>query len=142
MQSAGPTSTSDRWSFFDVDAMDETPVITADQPDPAAASTFLKALVNHTDAEGFSLQRVRYAPGAYVPRHSHDVAQVVMILEGAAYLGNRRFGPGQGYYTPAGKGYSVQVGEEGVTLIEFRHSPLTIETVWLDDPKLAAASPD
>src|SRR5215831_15251026 len=109
MQSAGPTSTSDRWHFFDLNGLAETPVITADQPDPAQATIFLRALVNHTDESGFSLQAVRYAPGAYIPRHHHDVAQVVLVLEGEAFLGNRRVGPGQGYYTPAGKGYSVQV---------------------------------
>jgi mannose-6-phosphate isomerase-like protein (cupin superfamily) len=138
MQSAGPTSTSDHWHFFDLHGLPETPVITPDQPDPAKATIFLRALVNHTDETGFSLQAVRYAPGAYIPRHHHDVAQVVLVLEGEAFLGNRRIGPGQGYYTPAGKGYSVQVGDDGVTLVEFRHSPLTIETVWLDDPKAAA----
>jgi mannose-6-phosphate isomerase-like protein (cupin superfamily) len=138
MQSAGPMSTSDRWHFFDLAASPEHAVITEQQPDPDQASTFLRALVNHTDADGYSLQAVRYAPNAYVPRHHHDVAQIVLVLEGEAFLGNRRFGPGQGYYTPAGKGYSVQVGDEGVTLVEFRHSPLTIETVWLDDPKAAA----
>jgi hypothetical protein len=135
MQSAGPTSTSDRWTFFDLHSMDERAVVHEGQPDPATATTFLRALVNHTDTDGYSLQCVRYAPGAYVPRHHHDVAQIALVLQGEVSLGNRRVGPGAGYYTPPGGDYAVQVGPEGVTMVEFRHSPLAFETVWVPDPK-------
>jgi quercetin dioxygenase-like cupin family protein len=86
--------------------------------------TSLKALVNPSDGSGCSLQAVRYQPNSVVPRHSHSVAQIVFVLEGEARQGNRVFGPGCGYYTPAGSVYSVQAGPDGVTLIEFRPTPL------------------
>ena len=135
MQSAGPISRPDRVSFFDMHAMEERAVVHEGQADPEQATTFLRALVNHAEPEGFSLQAVRYAPGAYVPRHHHDVAQVVYVLEGEAFLGNRRLGPGAGYFTPVGSAYAVQAGDGGVTMLEFRHSPLSFETVWVSDPK-------
>lgn len=135
MQSSGPVTRSDRVSFFDMNEMKERAVVHSAQPDPAKAGTFLRALVNHTDDDGYSLSAVRYAPGAYVPRHHHDVPQVVIVLEGEAFLGNRRIGPGAGYFTPAGSAYSVQTGDAGVTMLEFRHSPLSFETVWVADPK-------
>ena len=72
MQSAGPISRPDRVSFFDLHAMEERAVVYEGQADPEQATTFLRALVNHAEPEGFSLQAVRYAPGAYVPRHHHD----------------------------------------------------------------------
>ena len=137
MQSAGPITRANRVSFFDLHAMEERAVVHAGQTDPAKATTFLRALVNHADPDGFSLSAVRYAPGAYVPRHHHDVAQVVIVLEGDASLGSRRLGPGCGYFTPVGSDYAVQAGDDGVTMLEFRHSPLTFETVWVSDPKAA-----
>ncbi|HKE75641.1 MAG TPA: cupin domain-containing protein [Acidimicrobiales bacterium] len=133
MQSAGPLTTSDKVTFFDLEAMPVLPVMTEDTADPESAMIKIQAPVNHSDPSGYSLLCVRYAPGAVVPRHRHDVAQVVLVLDGELWQGNRRFGPGAGYFTPAGSAYTVKAGPEGVRLVEFRHSPLTFETEWVGD---------
>jgi len=135
MQSAGPLTTSDKVSFFDLNTMPVVSVMSEDTPDPESAMIKIQAPVNHSDAGGYSLLCVRYAPDAVVPRHRHDVAQVVLVLEGELWQGNRRFGPGMGYFTPAGSAYAVKAGPDGVRLVEFRHSPLAFETEWVGDAR-------
>jgi quercetin dioxygenase-like cupin family protein len=134
MQSAGPLTTSQKVSFFDLNAMPVVPVMTEDTPDPESAMIKIQAPVNHTEPDGYSLLCVRYAAGAEIPRHRHDVAQVVLVLDGEVWQGNRRFGPGMGYFTPAGSAYAIKAGPEGVRLVEFRHSPLTFQTEWVGEP--------
>src|SRR4051794_16410546 len=103
------TTTSDRASFFDGE---ETPFF-----DPTAGSSTdlnevyslpepvrgrvdlndylghgtvqIQVLLNQTDAAGYSLLGVRYPPHAYIPRHRHDADQVVLVLEGELYQGNK-----------------------------------------------------
>jgi mannose-6-phosphate isomerase-like protein (cupin superfamily) len=132
MQSAGPMSSSNKWNFFDMDAMPWRPVGLDDDLDPDTTHTCLKALVNHVDEGGYSLQAVKYRPLAEVARHRHDVAQVVFVLSGSASLGNKFIGPGEGYYTPAEAPYTVKAGPEGVVMLEFRHAPLAFSTEWVD----------
>ena len=134
MQSAGPMTASNKVSFFDLTTMPIMSVMTDDITDPDDAMIKIQAAVNHDGADGYSLLCVHYAPNAQIPRHRHDVAQIVLVLEGEAWQGNRRFGPGAGYFTPAGSAYAVKAGPEGVRLVEFRHSPLTFETDWLEQP--------
>ena len=125
-RSTGPTSDSSKWSYFKAEKASATEI-----PGPEGGSgMFLQALVNHTDAEGYTLISVRYPPNTKVPRHSHDVPQVVMVLEGELRQGNRRLGPGAGYYTPAGGAYVVTAGADGAHVIEFRHNPMTFSTDW------------
>lgn len=132
MQSAGPTSSSDKWTFFDMDEMNWTPVGLDPDADPDSVHTCLKALVNHTDEHGYSLQAVKYLPDSEVPRHRHDVAQIAFVVAGSVSLGNKFVGPGAGYYTPAFAPYKVKAGPDGVTMLEFRHSPLDFATEWVD----------
>jgi hypothetical protein len=125
-RSTGPTSESTKWSYFKADESDATEI-----PGPDGRSgMYLQALVNHTDADGYSLISVRYPPNTKVPRHSHDVPQVVMVLEGELRQGNRRLTAGCGYYSPADAAYVVSAGPEGAHVIEFRHSPMTFSTDW------------
>jgi quercetin dioxygenase-like cupin family protein len=135
MQSAGPSTKSTKPCFFDIQAMPWRAVVTGLESPEAAADpmTSLKALVNPGDGTGCSLQAVKYRPNAVVPRHSHSVPQIVFIVEGEARQGNRVFGPGSGYYTPAGSVYSVQAGDEGVTLIEFRPTPLDFSSDYVGE---------
>jgi quercetin dioxygenase-like cupin family protein len=130
MRSAGPLTDPTKMTFFDIDAMDWTGVVTGREPpeDLGNPMTSLKALVNPGGNEGCSLQAVKYRPHAVVPRHRHDVPQVVLVLEGEARLGSRVLKPGAGYHTPAGFGYSVQAGAEGLTVLEFRPSPLNFRS--------------
>lgn len=134
MQSAGPRSTSDKWTFFNMNDMSWRAVGMEEDLDPDTTHTCLKALVNHTDADGYSLQAVKYLPNAEVPRHRHDVAQVAFVVSGSASLGNKFIGPGEGYYTPARAPYKVKAGPEGVVMLEFRHSPLNFNTEWVEAP--------
>jgi len=132
MRSAGPPTDPEKMSFFDLHDMPWTGVVTGrEQPeDIGNPMTSLKALVNPAGESGCSLQAVKYRPNSVVPRHRHDVAQVVMILEGEARLGSRVIKPGAGYYTPAGFAYSVHAGPEGVTLVEFRPTPLNFSSEY------------
>ncbi len=43
---------------------------------------------------------VRYEPGAWHPRHSHDFAQVWYVLEGEFQYGDEKMGPGTMVYHP------------------------------------------
>ena len=135
MRSAGPLTDPDKLSFFDLTTMPWTPVVTGREPADAVGHpmTSLKALVNPGGETGCSLQAVKYRPNAVVPRHRHDVPQIVMVLEGEARLGNRVFKPGSGYYTPADLAYAVHVGPEGATLIEFRPSPLNFSSHYVNE---------
>ena len=130
MAKAGPQTVSTRTSFFDATKMEGFPVW-ADPADPDGPIMTIKALINHSDPDGFSLWEICYRPNAHIPRHRHDVAQVVMVLEGELYQGNRKIGPGGGYFTPANSPYAVTAGPEGVRLVEFRHSRLDFSTEWV-----------
>lgn len=74
---------------------------------------------------GFSLIESDVAPGTRVPRHKHNLAQVVFIVEGTMLHGNRTLGPGAGYYTPADRPYTLLAGPEGCRYIEFRVGGMT-----------------
>jgi len=146
-------STSERASFFDAEEIpffDPTEGRTTDLNEVSVFPESLRGkvdlneflgngtievqvLLNQTDANGYSLQGVKYPPHAYIPRHHHDADQVVFVLEGELSQGNKVVKAGSGYYTPAGNAYAVKAGAEGVRLIEFRHSPLTFSTEWVED---------
>jgi hypothetical protein len=127
-RSTGPTSDSSRWTYFDINGQPATEIVV----DGASTGSFLQALVNHTDDDGYCLISVRYPPGAVVPRHRHDVAQIVLVLEGEIRQGNRRIPAGAGYYSPPRAPYRLEVGDEGARVLEFRHNPMTFTTEWLD----------
>jgi len=146
-------TTSERITFFDGDALpffDPTEGSTVDLnevydlPEDVAASVDLneylghgtiqiQVLLNQTDENGYSLQGVKYPPHAYIPRHHHDADQVVLVLHGELWQGNKVVKAGSGYYTPAGAAYAVKAGPAGVHLVEFRHSSLTFSTEWVED---------
>ena len=132
MQKGGaPLSTSNKWSFFNMHELPWWAGIDGTW-DPDTTHTCTKPLVNQTDPDGFSLWVVKYLPNVETPRHKHDVAQTIFILEGSVSLGNKTLGPGEGYFTPANAPYSAKVGPEGCLFLEFRHSPLTFSTDWVD----------
>jgi hypothetical protein len=88
---------------------------------------------------------VHHAPGNFTPMHSHDVDQIVLVLEGTMHSGNRSFGPGSGFFTPKGKRYQLRAGDEGALRVEWRPSPLRMSTDWAeprpDLPGRAASTP-
>jgi hypothetical protein len=129
MQTAGPLTKVDRTVFFDSHSMPETPV-PGTEVGPEGAMINLQALVNPDQPEGCSLLGVRYTPNAVIERHKHNVAQIVVVIEGELRQGSRRFGPGEGYYTPEGAAYAVKAGPGGVKVLEFRPGWLQFSTEW------------
>ena len=79
---------------------------------------------------GYSLVESTVSPGTRVPRHSHNVPQTVLILEGSMRQGRRELGPGAGYFTPADTGYTFVAGPDGCRYVEFRQA--AVETVTTD----------
>jgi|SRR5580658_1259222 hypothetical protein len=89
---------------------------------------------HYTKAGEFNFLRLKYAPNFTVPRHYHNIQQVVWITKGEARQGNRSFVVGQGWTTRAGQAYSVTAGPEGVEYIEVRSKPIEdLLTVWVED---------
>ena len=91
---------------------------------------------------GFSLIESDVAPGTRVPRHKHNLAQVVFIVEGSMQHGSRTLGPGAGYYTPADRPYTLVAGPEGCRYIEFRQggmSDITTKIVETDPDRVRHA---
>lgn len=95
-------------------------------------TTWFQPLVVQPEANGFSLVAYRFAPNHTTPRHYHDGDQIVFVLEGEVRLGNRKLGPGTGYFTAAGQTYSITAGPEGARIMEFR-SVTEFRTVFVED---------
>jgi hypothetical protein len=82
----------------------------------------------------YNLLHCKFAPNFTLPRHFHNFDQLVFVLEGEAWQGNRRFGPGEGWSTPARHPYAVSAGPEGCHTVEVRTDPLAeLTTNWLED---------
>jgi quercetin dioxygenase-like cupin family protein len=94
----------------------------------------LKVLLNQATDRGCSLVQVTAAPGTVVPRHKHNVDQVVWCVAGSMTQGNKLLQAGTGYFTPADHVYGYEAGPDGVTYIEFRNCPLDdAGTVFVED---------
>ena len=88
----------------------------------------------YVDAGAFNILGVRLAPNYTIQRHHHNFHQLVLVHEGEAWQGNRRFVPGDGYFTRAYQPYSVTAGPEGSTAFEIRFDPIVnLETIWDED---------
>ncbi|MBV9659667.1 MAG: hypothetical protein JO337_00765 [Acidimicrobiales bacterium] len=123
MQGAGPVTSVKDFSYFDIYSMPESQI---------APDMSIQALVNHAEDDGQSMLMVRHWPGEVTPAHSHDVEQIVVVLEGSISQGNRTFVPGTGFFTPEHKKYGLQAGPDGVVRVEWRPSPLRFATDWVE----------
>jgi hypothetical protein len=85
------------------------------------------------DAGVFNILGVRMAPGFTIPRHHHNIDQLVLIHEGEVWLGNRSYHAGDGYFTRAGHTYTITAGPEGATVFEIRKDPITSLTLDWDE---------
>ena len=82
----------------------------------------------------FNLLRIKFAPNFLIPRHYHNIDQLVFVLKGEARQGSRVFHPGDGWSTPAGQTYSVSAGPEGCETVEIRTQPLEdLTTNWVEE---------
>jgi hypothetical protein len=89
--------------------------------------------ISWIDAGGFNILGVKLAPNFTIPRHHHNVHQLVFVHEGEVWQGNRCYHPGDAYFTRAYHPYSVTAGPEGSVSFEIRMGPqaaLTLETHW------------
>ena len=69
---------------------------------------------------GFYVQIVRVPPGFEAPLHSHDYAEVFMVLEGSCRFGNDELGPRDLTVVPAGELYGFRAGPDGVQFLVSR----------------------
>jgi quercetin dioxygenase-like cupin family protein len=65
------------------------------------------------------LTEVNMPAGSDVPRHRHGRDQIVLVVEGSLWQGNRELTAGSGFFTPAGSTYSFRAGPEGAKFHEF-----------------------
>lgn len=91
----------------------------------------------YIDAGNFNLLGVKLAANFTIPRHHHNMDQLVMVHEGEVWQGNRCFVPGDAYFTRAGHPYSITAGPDGATVFEIRSEPLAELTLVWDE-----ANPD
>jgi quercetin dioxygenase-like cupin family protein len=93
--------------------------------------------VQVTDCGAYNILQTRIPPGFKVPRHRHNSAQLVFVMQGSAIQGNREIKVGGGWSTPPGNPYGIQAGPQGLTWLEVRTVPLSeLETLWVEtDPR-------
>jgi hypothetical protein len=73
-------------------------------------------------APGFSLIYAWFKPHFPLARHSHDVDCLYYIISGSLRLGTEALGPGEGFFLPKNVPYTYTVGENGLEILEFRHT--------------------
>lgn len=76
------------------------------------------------DVGPMHLTEMKMAPGTEISRHRHGVDQIVLVVEGSLWQGNREFRAGSGFHTPAGAPYGFRVGPSGATFHEFFYGEL------------------
>jgi quercetin dioxygenase-like cupin family protein len=88
------------------------------------------------DCGAYNTLQTKVPPGFNVPRHKHNSAQIVFVMQGSAFQGKREFHVGEGWCTPAGSPYGIQAGPEGLIWLEVRTTPLSqLTTQWMEtDP--------
>ena len=85
------------------------------------------------DAGSFNVLGVKMAPNYTIPRHHHNIDQLVLVHEGEVWQGKRRFVRGDAYFTRAGHPYSITAGPDGCTVFEIRATPIAELKLWWDE---------
>ena len=89
----------------------------------------------------FNRNPLRVRPGFTVPRHHHNVDEMLFVFAGEYNIEHDdsgepqtvRVGPGDFFISRAGTPYTMTAGPEGVTYIETWPKPVTeLETTWHD----------
>ncbi|PVX63331.1 UNVERIFIED_ORG: hypothetical protein FNL38_1164 [Nocardia globerula] len=89
----------------------------------------------------FNLNGLRCAPNFSVPRHHHNLDELIIVFEGEFHVawgqdgeeGSQTIGPGEFWISEAGTPYIMTAGPEGVTYIETWPEPMEkLETYWHD----------
>jgi quercetin dioxygenase-like cupin family protein len=71
------------------------------------------------DAGDMHMTEMTMAPGTMISHHRHGLDQIVLVVSGSLWQGNRQIKAGGGFFTPAGTPYAFRVGETGATFHEF-----------------------
>jgi mannose-6-phosphate isomerase-like protein (cupin superfamily) len=108
------------------------------------AATFNGAMwvtLKPIDVPAFNRNPLRVRPNFVVPRHHHNMDEMIFVFEGEYHIEHGepgseetiRVGPGEFFLSRAGTPYTMTAGPEGVTYIEtWPESVTTLETVWHD----------
>ncbi|WP_038169783.1 cupin domain-containing protein [Tomitella biformata] len=90
----------------------------------------------------FNLNGLRCAPGFSVPRHHHNLDELIIVLGGEFHVawgkdgeeGSKTIGAGEFWISRAGTPYIMTAGPEGVTYLETWPSPMSeLSTSWHDE---------
>jgi mannose-6-phosphate isomerase-like protein (cupin superfamily) len=93
------------------------------------------------DVPRFNRNPLRVRPNFTVPRHHHNVDEMLFVFAGEYNIEHYesgepetvRVGPGDVFLSRAGTPYTMTAGPEGVTYIETWPKPVReLETVWHD----------
>jgi hypothetical protein len=68
----------------------------------------------------FSLIYLWYKSGFPLPRHSHDVDCLYVVIGGSLRIGTEQINAGDGFFVGADVPYAYTAGEDGVEVLEFR----------------------
>lgn len=106
------------------------------------AATFDGAMVVSTKIDPeFNMNGLRVRPGFMVPRHHHNLRELIIVFGGEylieyGELGHEEsqlVGPGEFFISDPGTPYTMTAGPEGVTYIETWPEPqIHLETYWHD----------
>ncbi len=77
--------------------------------------------------EGFYTQIVRLPPGFSAPPHSHDHAEVFMVLSGSCVFDGRPMGIRDSTVVAANETYSFVAGDEGLEFLVVRTAPAVFQ---------------
>lgn len=105
------------------------------------------------DVPGFNRNPLRVVPNFLVPRHFHNMDEMVIVFKGRYTIEYGTEGeeqsqvirPGEFFISRAGTPYTMIAGDEGVTYIETWPEPVTtLDTVWYERgwvPRETTATP-
>jgi quercetin dioxygenase-like cupin family protein len=83
------------------------------------------------DDETPQLLAIRFGPGDRIEPHAHRLDEIMVVLDGEARFGRRRFTRGSSVFIPAMTLYAFTAGPEGATILNFRPARET-GAIWRD----------
>jgi hypothetical protein len=80
----------------------------------------LKCLFKSSEADGISLSYAWFKGNYPLPPHKHNGDCLYYVIAGEIHMGRDVLRAGDGFFLPAGAGYSYSAGPDGVEVLEFR----------------------
>lgn len=66
------------------------------------------------------LLEMRVEPCVVLAEHSHQIDEIIFVIDGCLYLNGRRCSAGSSAMIPAGTHYSLVAGDKGASFLNFR----------------------